>query len=236
MLTLSERWFTTQTSAFAARRDRDRLEADRHRADVREAAAASTAKISSRLSGVLTAKSRSPSGDSASGRTWPLSNATKSARAGAAAQSATKTPRQARFLMSPPSVRRHYAMTFGGTALDCARRGTCMTIRPLAVSAACLSLALALAACAGPQRPAIAVYSKRAFRGEAATLREPYPDLGEELPEFDREISSFEIVRGTWQVCRKTRFRNCRRADRSMDDLGVWDLDNAIRSLRPVED
>ena len=38
MLTLSERWLTTQTSVFAARRDRDRLEADRDRADVVEPA------------------------------------------------------------------------------------------------------------------------------------------------------------------------------------------------------
>src|SRR4029453_13511231 len=34
-------------------------------------------KSSSRLSGVLVAKSRLPSGDSASGRTWPLSKLTK---------------------------------------------------------------------------------------------------------------------------------------------------------------
>ena len=108
-----------------------------------------------------------------------------------------------------------------------------MTIRLLATSC---SLAMALAACAGPPRPADRRLLEARFRGEAVTLREPYPDLGEELPEFDREISSFEILRGTWQVCRKTRFRNCRRADRSMDDLGVWDLDNAIRSLRPIED
>ena len=111
-----------------------------------------------------------------------------------------------------------------------------MTIRPIVYYAACLTLGCALAACAGPPRPAIAVYSKRAFRGEAVTLREPYPDLGEELPDFDREISSFEILRGAWQVCRKPRYRNCRTTDRSMEDLGVWDLDNAIRSLRPVED
>ena len=36
-----------------------------------------TLNISSRLSGVLHAKSRVPSGDSASGRTGPLSNSTK---------------------------------------------------------------------------------------------------------------------------------------------------------------
>jgi hypothetical protein len=111
-----------------------------------------------------------------------------------------------------------------------------MTIRSLTLYAFALALGSTLAACAGPPRPGIAVYSKRAFRGEAVTLREPIADLGEELPEFDREISSFEILRGTWQVCRKTRFRNCRTTDRSMDDLGVWDLDNAIRSLRPIED
>jgi Beta/Gamma crystallin len=102
--------------------------------------------------------------------------------------------------------------------------------------AACLSFAIGLAACAGPPRPSITVYSKRAFRGDVATLRDGYADLGEDLPDFDREISSFEIEHGTWQVCRKTRFRNCRTADRSMDDLGGWDLDNAIRSLRPIED
>ena len=38
MLTLSERWFTTHTSPFDARRDGDRLEADRDRALVRQLA------------------------------------------------------------------------------------------------------------------------------------------------------------------------------------------------------
>jgi hypothetical protein len=69
-----------------------------------------------------------------------------------------------------------------------------MTFRAPIQYAACLVLGCAVAACTGPPRPEIAVYSKRAFRGEAVTLREPYADLG------------------------------------------VWDLDNAIRSLRPVED
>ncbi len=44
----------------------------------------STLKISSRLSGVLTAKRNLPFGESASGRTCPLSKRVNSAGAGAA--------------------------------------------------------------------------------------------------------------------------------------------------------
>jgi hypothetical protein len=100
----------------------------------------------------------------------------------------------------------------------------------------CLSVCTALAGCKTVVRPSITVFTKRDFRGDATTLRDAHADLAEEIPDFDRDISSFEINRGTWQVCRKPRFRACRTTDRSMPDLGDWDLDNAIRSLRPVED
>jgi hypothetical protein len=102
--------------------------------------------------------------------------------------------------------------------------------------ALCLSVSLGLSACAGVARPSITVYTKRDYLGEAATLREGYSDLEADLPGFDREISSFEIDRGAWQICKKKRYRSCRTTDRSMPDLGDWDVDNAIRSLRPIED
>ena len=80
--------------AVGARRDRHGLEPDRHRAGVRRDRPAPTSKISSRASGVLTAKSRLPSGDSASGRTWPLSKVTNGACAPAGRQArATATSR-----------------------------------------------------------------------------------------------------------------------------------------------
>jgi hypothetical protein len=105
-----------------------------------------------------------------------------------------------------------------------------------AAAALAVCILLVLAACAGPPRASITVYTKRDFRGEAATVREAYADLEDELPGFDREISSFEITRGTWQICKKKSFRTCRTTDRSMPDLGDWDADNRIRSLRPVEE
>jgi hypothetical protein len=104
----------------------------------------------------------------------------------------------------------------------------------LCTFAAALPVFIGLSGCAGVARPSITVYTKRDFAGEAATLRSAYADLEEDLPGFDREISSFEIARGTWQICRKKRFKSCRTTDRSMADLGDWDGDNAIRSLRPV--
>jgi hypothetical protein len=102
--------------------------------------------------------------------------------------------------------------------------------------AACLPVFLLTSACAGVARPSMTVYTKRDFRGEAETLRGAYPDLEDELPGFDRQISSFEITRGTWEICKKKRFKSCRTTDRSMPDLGDWDADNTIRSIRPVED
>src|ERR1044071_1949721 len=73
MLTLSDRWLTTQTSvllraatATGSRPTGTRLENVRPLAE--------TLKISSVPFGVLTANSLVPSGDSAIGRTWPLSN------------------------------------------------------------------------------------------------------------------------------------------------------------------
>jgi hypothetical protein len=96
--------------------------------------------------------------------------------------------------------------------------------------------AIGLGGCAGPARPEITVYTKRDYRGASESLRGAYPDLAEDLPDFDDEISSFEIRRGVWELCKKPRYRRCRTADRSMPDLGAWDLDNAIRSLRPVEE
>src|SRR5205823_4853424 len=84
MLTLSERWFTTQTSPFERA-----ATATGSRPTGTEPACVSppadTAKISSRSSGVLTANSRLPSGESASGRTWPLSKVTNEAPSGGAA-------------------------------------------------------------------------------------------------------------------------------------------------------
>ncbi len=76
MLMLSERWFTTQTSLFErAATATGSSPTDTESPWVREPL--SMSKISRRLSGVLTANNRVPSGDSASGRTWPLSKATK---------------------------------------------------------------------------------------------------------------------------------------------------------------
>ncbi len=90
MLTLSERWFTTQTSV-----------ADRAATATGSIPTGTeprctspvlvTSKISSRSSGVLTAKSRLPSGARASGRTWPLSKVTNVALAGVAMRIASTT-------------------------------------------------------------------------------------------------------------------------------------------------
>ena len=76
MLTLSERWFTTQTSSFVrAATATGSMPTGTAPAGV--SPPAPTSKISSVLSGVFTAKSRWPSGESATGRTCPLSNSTK---------------------------------------------------------------------------------------------------------------------------------------------------------------
>jgi hypothetical protein len=99
-----------------------------------------------------------------------------------------------------------------------------------------LLAAFGLAGCIGEAPPEITLYAKRDFRGVRETVRGPIPDLGRALPELDDEVSSFEIQRGVWRLCKKTRYRSCRTADESMADLGEWDLDNTISSLRPVED
>ena len=92
-LTLSERWFTTQTSPLsrAATATGSRPTGTRA-ANARPPAV--TLKISSEPLGVLTANSRVPSGDSAIGRTWPLSNSRNDGdvtAAGAAARSAGRS-------------------------------------------------------------------------------------------------------------------------------------------------
>jgi hypothetical protein len=98
-----------------------------------------------------------------------------------------------------------------------------------------LAAASGLAACAGPPPPSITVYEAENFAGARAQLREGYSDLDDQFPDIDDEISSFQIERGVWQVCRSPGYRDCRTTDRSMADLGEWDFDNAISSLRPVD-
>src|SRR5262245_22629342 len=93
--TESERWLTTHTSELErAATARGSRPTGTEPVWVRPASEA--AKISSRLSGVLTANSRVPSGDSARGRTWPVSNVVN-ARAipggqTRSAQAATRVP------------------------------------------------------------------------------------------------------------------------------------------------
>jgi hypothetical protein len=76
MLMLSERWFTTHTSPLS-RAATATGSSPTCTEPVRAIPPVPTVKISSRLSGVLTAKSRVPSGDCASGRTCPDSNSVK---------------------------------------------------------------------------------------------------------------------------------------------------------------
>ncbi len=94
MLTLSESWFTTHTSPLVRA-----ATATGSRPTGTEPVCVSpslpTLKISSRSSGVFTANSWLPSGESASGRTWPLSKVTNDAAAGAAL-SATASRRNER--------------------------------------------------------------------------------------------------------------------------------------------
>lgn len=97
-----------------------------------------------------------------------------------------------------------------------------------------LASAWLAAGCLAPPRPSITVYTKRDYEGKHVTLHEAYADLEEELDGFDDEISSFEIGRGVWQLCKKRNFKSCRTADRSMPDLGEWDFDNTISSIRPA--
>ena len=79
MLTLSERWFTTQTYSFVraatATGSKPTMTAPRWCKPYGR-----IRKTSRRLSGVLTANSVEPSGVSASGRTWPDSNKVKEER------------------------------------------------------------------------------------------------------------------------------------------------------------
>src|SRR5262245_27027492 len=88
-LTLSERRFTTQTSpgerTATATGSKPTGTAARCVRPV-----APTSKISRRLSGVLTAHSRLPSAERASGRTWPLSNVTNDELAAAAGEARTR--------------------------------------------------------------------------------------------------------------------------------------------------
>ena len=72
MLTLSERWLTTQTSS-SSRAATATGSTPTGTDPLWWRPPPSTRKISSLPAGVLTAKSRLPSGDSASGRTCPAS-------------------------------------------------------------------------------------------------------------------------------------------------------------------
>ena len=87
MLTLSDKWFTTQTSlALRAATATGSIPTGTDAA--RRSPPPFRSKISRRSSGVFTANSRVPSGDSASGRTWPLSKVTNEASAADAQVSA----------------------------------------------------------------------------------------------------------------------------------------------------
>ena len=89
MLTLSDRWFTTHTSVLE-RAATALGSSPTWTEPAWLSVPAFTSKISSRLSGVLTANRRLPSGDSASGRTCPVSKFVKLPCASAdAADSAT---------------------------------------------------------------------------------------------------------------------------------------------------
>ena len=106
MLTLSERWFTTQISLLVrAATDTGSRPTGTEPEAVRPPAP--TSKISSVLSGVLTTNNRVPSGESASGLTCPLSKATNEAAAGATERtrgaSRTSRRRAARFSNSRTS-------------------------------------------------------------------------------------------------------------------------------------
>ena len=68
--------------AVGARRDRDRLHAHRHGKPRARAAACADVEDLELSVGVFTANSVVPFGDSASGRTWPLSNVTKEVSGG----------------------------------------------------------------------------------------------------------------------------------------------------------
>ena len=93
MLMLSDRWFTTQTSvAERTATATGSMPTGTDASCVRPTAP--TLKTSSRSSGVLTAKRRVASADSASGRTWPLSNVTNDpAPAAVTVTSKARTPR-----------------------------------------------------------------------------------------------------------------------------------------------
>ena len=69
MLTLSERWFTTQTSVLVRAATATGSIPTRTEPEWVSVPSSSTSKSSSRLSGVFTAKSVSPSGEIARGRT-----------------------------------------------------------------------------------------------------------------------------------------------------------------------
>ncbi len=92
MLTLSERWFTTHTSSLL--RAATATGSSPTGTDVRcFRPLCVMSKISRRLSGVLTANSAFLSGDSARGRTWPVSKSQKfeSAHAGVASMRRART-------------------------------------------------------------------------------------------------------------------------------------------------
>jgi hypothetical protein len=101
-----------------------------------------------------------------------------------------------------------------------------------AAAAGVLAAGVLLAGCIGGAGPTITVYARRDFAGGHQTLRGAHEELGD----LDDEISSFEIHSGAWQLCKRPGFRSCRTTDQSMADLGDWDFDNKISSLRPVEE
>jgi len=108
MLTLSERWLTTHTSSFVrAATATGSIPTGIESTWVRPPPP--TSKTSRRLSGVLTANNWPPSGDRASGRTWPLSKVMKEGWANAAAG----TPNRARAAATAVSALRARCIASG---------------------------------------------------------------------------------------------------------------------------
>lgn len=78
--------------------------------------------------------------------------------------------------------------------------------------------------------PYIVLFDRTNYRGNPRNYNGPVPDL------YGRRAQSVTIGRGVWELCEGRNFTGrCVTLDRSVPNLGTYNLRNRVSSVRPIE-
>ncbi|MFM9844665.1 MAG: beta/gamma crystallin-related protein [Dongiaceae bacterium] len=80
----------------------------------------------------------------------------------------------------------------------------------------------------------LVLYSEDQFQGSAAPFEGEQANLSDSG--WNNQAESLSIRDGDiWEVCADTEFKNCKRIDSNVPDLGKLDLNKKISSIRPIQ-